>query len=466
MTGLPEALPNPAAIDDAAWDVRSVGVYSDSIRDEVQGEWKNLGAVFKSPHQDRVYSAVTKVMGPYIDATMALTDDAAKALEAFADDMTALRSRFENIRSRAATHNAVPFVDQDTEYWQDNTEVQNEVDAVAGLYDAAVDRCASALRKLNPSMPGGLETAATVAGKMGDGKELLKAAGLGASHFTFRDGKLFFSFTQTSTPGQPVNPNRFRINAFVLERLGVPSSYLERLHASQGPDLVRVSNNATRAMLGDVYRTSTSGDLPPTSMLGKLVARYPWLRNTKLNTTGNDLSFSTQLTRGPGAPPGTSGLANGSPGILRPLEKAEAFLKGPAGKVLAVAGPALTFAGSYSEGYNSSVLRNPEMSEAEHHGNAVVDAGTVAVASEIGSVVGTGVGRLAGGAIGQALIPIPGVGAAVGGFVGGLVGGWVGGNVGGAVGGLVNDMRHGDKSFGAAVGDAGMNLLKSFNPFG
>lgn len=204
MTGLPEALPNPAAIDDAAWDVRSVGVYSDSIRDEVQGEWKNLGAVFKSPHQDRVYSAVTKVMGPYIDATMALTDDAAKALEAFADDMTALRSRFENIRSRAATHNAVPFVDQDTEYWQDNTEVQNEVDAVAGLYDAAVDRCASALRKLNPSMPGGLETAATVAGKMGDGKELLKAAGLGASHFTFRDGKLFFSFTQTSTPGQPL----------------------------------------------------------------------------------------------------------------------------------------------------------------------------------------------------------------------------------------------------------------------
>ena len=193
VTGLPETLPEASTIDAAARDIRSVGTSTDAIRDEIQFGWNALSAVFKSPHQDRVFTAVAKVMGPYVNATASLTDGAAAALEAFADEMTTLRPRFENIRSRAVSHNAVPFIDQDAEYWQDNGRVQHEVNSVAGLYDAAVDRCASALRNLNPSMPGAIETAGTVAGKVGDADTLLTAAGLGASHFTFRGGKLFFS---------------------------------------------------------------------------------------------------------------------------------------------------------------------------------------------------------------------------------------------------------------------------------
>lgn len=45
------------------------------------------------------------------------------------------------------------------------------------------------------------------------------------------------------------------------------------------------------------------------------------------------------------------------------------------------------------------------------------------LACEIG---GMAVGQWAGAAIGQALIPIPGVGAAIGGFLGSMVGGWLG----------------------------------------
>ena len=49
--------------------------------------------------------------------------------------------------------------------------------------------------------------------------------------------------------------------------------------------------------------------------------------------------------------------------------------------------------------------------------------------------------QAAGAAIGQALIPIPGVGAAVGGFVGGFIGEEVGGFIGEKVGGFINDWR-------------------------
>lgn len=455
-TGLPTTFPDATGIDAAARRIRAVGTNTDSIRDDVQTGWSGLGAVFKSPHQDRVYAAVTTVMGPFVEATVSVTDGAATALETFADEMTALKARHDNVVARAQTHNQIPWSEQETDYWNDNSEVQLEVNAVAGIYDSAVAKCSSALRNLIPSVAPTAQALGGATEPIGNGLDLLEAAGITASQFTFKNGKLFFSFGPDNDFGGQLERTQFRINPGSLERLGVPDSYIERLQASQGPTPLRMSNNATQGMLREVA---------PSSALGILVNRYPWLKNTKLNGTGANMNLSVQLTRGQGLPPGTSGAANGSVGILRPLKKVENLFNGPTGKLLGVAGVGLTFAGSYTEGYNGSLQRNPGMTDAEHQWEATKDAGVQTAATEIGAVVGTGVGRVAGAALGQALIPIPGVGAAVGGFVGGLVGGWVGGNVGGAVGGFINDMRHGDKSFGDAALDAGKNLLSSFNPF-
>lgn len=454
--GLPAIFPSSTSIDAAARLISATGTVTGSIRDDVQSHWNGLGAVFKSPHQEKVYSAVSDVMSPFIEAAVLVTDGAAKALEAFADEMTNLKARHDNAVARAQSHNRIAWAEQDDDYWTADIEVQGEVNAVAGLYDAAVARCSAALQNLIP-VAGPVSTfGSNAAPYVADGLDILEAAGIAGSQFTFKNGKLFFQYGPDNNFGRDMVDSPFRIGAGALERLGVPSSYLERLAASQGSDAVRMSNNATQNMIRDAA---------PGSALAALTTRYPWLKNIKLNGTGNNMNLRIQVTSGPGVPPGTLGAANGTAGILKPLKKAEELFKGPTGKLLGVAGVGLTFAGSYTEGYNGSLQRNPGMTEGEHHLEATKDAAVVTAATEIGAVVGTGVGRVAGAAVGQALIPIPGVGAAVGGFVGGLVGGWVGGNVGGAIGGFANDMRHGDKSFGEAALDAGKNLLSSFNPF-
>lgn len=454
--GLPATFPSSAAIDAAARLISATGTVTDSIRDDVQTHWNGMNAVFKSPHQAKVYTAVSEVMSPFIDATVLVTEGAAKALEAFADDMTNLKARYDNVVSRAGSHNGTSWADQDDDYWSTNGEVQREVNAVAGLYDAAVAKCSGALQNLIPVAGVDAKDANRITTFASNGLDLLEAAGVGAAQFTFKNGKLLFQYGPGNNFGRDMRDSPFRIGAGSLERLGVPDSYIQRLANSQGPNAVRMSNNFTQNMIRDAA---------PGSALAAMTARYPWLKNIKLNGTGNNMNFQMQVTPGPRVPPGTQGVANGTAGILKPLKKAEELFKGPTGKLLGAVGYGLTFAGSYTEGYNGSLQRNPGKSEGEHHLEATKDAATITAASGIGAAVGTGVGRVAGAALGQALIPIPGVGAAVGGFVGGLVGGWVGGNIGGAVGGLLNDIRHGDKSFGEAALDAGKNLLSSFNPF-
>ncbi|WP_231148208.1 hypothetical protein [Streptococcus equi] len=49
------------------------------------------------------------------------------------------------------------------------------------------------------------------------------------------------------------------------------------------------------------------------------------------------------------------------------------------------------------------------------------------------TVVGSNIGRVAGAAVGQMIIPIPGVGAALGSVAGSILGGMIGSKVGNAV---------------------------------
>ncbi|MEE1621786.1 hypothetical protein ACQ3I4_09805 [Zafaria sp. Z1313] len=455
-SGLPETLPSTAGIDTAARAVRKVGTDASGIYDDVKTEWDKLGQYFSSPHTDKVTSAVPTVMRPYVDASETLTDEVAKALEAFSDDISGLKTRYDNVKEQAAGHNAIAYDDRPDDYWDTNRSIQREIDAVAGLYDAAVEKCANAIRGLNPAL-GDYSGVGDLTGAVTDGADILEGVGLTAAHFKYKNGKLWFEFNTSANPFAQTTPVRHRISAGTLNRLGVPSSYIERLQASQGADPQRVSSNSTTRMLRGIDAQSP---------LGLLLARYPHLKNTRFNIRGQDVSLRVQLTRGNGTPPGSAGQANGRVRLPGWIDSANRFANGPAGKFLTAADYGATALGAYSEGYNESLLRNPDLSQAEHARVAATDAAVVTGSKAVGEVVGTAVGRGVGAAVGQALIPIPGVGAAVGGFLGGLAGGWIGGEIGEAVGGAINDLRHGDVgSLGEAAVDAGKKVLSSLNPF-
>ncbi|MDI3329929.1 MAG: hypothetical protein QJR09_04230 [Micrococcus sp.] len=111
------------------------------------------------------------------------------------------------------------------------------------------------------------------------------------------------------------------------------------------------------------------------------------------------------------------------------------------GKALGVADAGLNYYGAYTEGYNEALADNPHASEDELRSEGVKTALVEGTFETGGSIVGGVVGRTAGAAVGQALIPIPGVGAAIGGFVGGMAGEAVGGWAGKHVGDFANEVR-------------------------
>jgi hypothetical protein len=111
------------------------------------------------------------------------------------------------------------------------------------------------------------------------------------------------------------------------------------------------------------------------------------------------------------------------------------------GKALGVVDAGLNYYGAYTEGYNEALADNPRASEDELRSEGVKTTLVEGTFETGGSIVGGVVGRTAGAAVGQALIPIPGVGAAIGGFVGGMAGEAVGGWAGKHVGDFANEVR-------------------------
>ncbi|WP_372698989.1 hypothetical protein [Arthrobacter sp. JSM 101049] len=400
---------------------------------------------------------MTTVMSPYVDAVGTVTDDTATALEDFSSAISNLKGRYDAVKEQASQHNALEGEDRPDDYWTTNGEIQREINAVSRLYDDAVETCADKISKLNPLVADLTKPAGTVNGLSGHTKNALASLGLAGSSLEFRDRKIFFTYnSEANLFKEKSNPGRFSIQERTLKRLGVPNSYIERLADSQkATDPERVSKNAGKEML---HRLDSK------SPLGALAAKYPWLKNTKYSVHGRKVELKTQLTRGGGTP--GRHAAPGPARLPKALDKVNKFANGPAGKVLSVVGAGATFTGTYTEGYNDSLIRNPDMTPAQHQAEAAKDAAVVTASEQVGSMVGTAVGRGAGAALGQAVIPIPGVGAAIGGFVGGMAGGWLGGIVGGAVGSTINDIRHGDiGSVGEAVGGTLKDIGSSLNPF-
>lgn len=104
-----------------------------------------------------------------------------------------------------------------------------------------------------------------------------------------------------------------------------------------------------------------------------------------------------------------------------------------ASKVLKFAGKGLKVAGWVGAAIN--VKDSAETYKKKGYSNeqtAALTARKVAVDTAT-TVVGSNIGRVAGAAVGQMLIPIPGVGAAIGSVVGSIAVGWFGSKVGNAI---------------------------------
>jgi hypothetical protein len=456
---LPARLPSRGAIDPAASDIRGLGATVSGHYSEAAATWAQLrDGRLVTPHAERVQSAFVEVMKPYVDAYETLTDETATTLEGFSEDIEALRTRYTDAQRDAARHNALPAEMQPDTHADDGAGIQTRVDAVARDYDSAVRSCATSLKGLNPTS--GVAVNSAISESMytlGVAQNASASGGAGAMSFRTRDGKLYFQFDAqhyTTLTGRQASWRASGISSAALERLGVPQSYLNRLNdAATGGQ--RLSNNATHQALRTV---------DPGTPLGALVAKYPFLKNTKLTVNDSQGRLRIQLNAGSGRPPSnTPTRVTAFTARMRGLER----LAGnrTLGRAFIVGGMALTFTGEYGSAYNASLMRNPGGSEADHRHAAAQDAVFVAGTEAVGSAVGARAGQVAGAALGQALIPIPGVGAAIGGIAGNFIGGYVGGKVGGAVGRAFNEARHMDGNVlekGAAAGKA---FLSSLNPF-
>lgn len=227
---LPDKLPDTAAIDSKAKAVRKVGTDCGDIRDDVHSHWSGLGAVFESPHQDKVYAAVTPVLSPPIDAVGTVTDDTAKALEDFSSKIASLKARYDAVVSRAASPNDLVEEARPDDYWATDGDIQLEISAVAELYDEVVSTCASTITELNPLFGGGLKNANTAAGYGEHALNALEALGVTTSSFEYRDGKLFFVYnSDRNDHREEFQPKRYGITEKRLQKLGVPKSYAERI---------------------------------------------------------------------------------------------------------------------------------------------------------------------------------------------------------------------------------------------
>lgn len=458
ISSLPSKLPDTETIDTQAAAVRKVGTDSVDIRDDVQGHWAGLGAVFESPHQDKVFSAVETVMSPYIDDVGTTTGSAADALENFSSAISGMKSRYDTIKEQAASHNSLGASYLPEDYSEIGISLQEEVAAVRKLYDDAVKECADAISKLNPlisdSVSNGISDASAVLDIPDYASNGAKVLGMSAALLGINTGPLnFYVATGTENPFTAKGPGRTGAH------VGSANTHVgsANTHRALGNSRLPTSFGALAANISNTHRKAG----PP--RYGKAVDgvfNAP-ARTVAKPGTAKHPEIKAELTRKT-----NPHRADGPARLPKSLDKVNKFANGPGGKALSVVGTGLSFAGAYTDGYNDSVIRNPGMTPAEHKVEAAKDA-TVAAGSEaVGSVVGTAVGRGAGAVVGQALIPIPGVGAAVGGIVGGMIGGYVGGEVGGAVGSTINDIRHGDVgSVGEAAKDVGKKVFSSLNPF-
>ncbi|WP_417233873.1 hypothetical protein [Arthrobacter sp.] len=418
--------------------------------DNTSKQWSPISGQMTFPNSGTVLAGLENNVAPYADILQTGITEMAGALTTFAESVRGFKTRWTDLKAEVVAFNKLPVkpmveedVDENTTYRTESnrTDIIIRLQQAASDYRGYVDTCVnsieSANQALNPNWEGSTtqQFLAQTKKTWGNSRDYLKKAG----SISKRGGRWTFKGSMKSS--------------------ATPAAFLR----GKVPDFIAdpVLGEAPKGKL-----TNTSKPFANNPILGKYFDKIVDNNDPKkfsfisgVDNVGGRAAFMIGLPKFelpkwtkkgiPGAVTKTlSKAGNKSLGALQKADKlAEKLEKS---KVMKFGGPALgvldagmTYKDEFSKGYNASLQEHPDWTPGQHKAEAVKDAAIVGTAETAGKIAGGVVGRSAGAVIGQAIIPIPGVGAAIGGFAGGIAGEWIGGKVGGAVGGFINDIREG-----------------------
>jgi hypothetical protein len=452
-SALPARLPDTGAITAAAQGIATRATEANEHVSAAHAELSGVGGFFATPDTPAVTSAMNDVVRPFVADIETSVGPVRTGLDNFASDIDNLRSRYERVGEDVAEHNDWPRPPAGDPhrhaYDVQEANLRAEVGAVGRLYDEAVQRCEVKVNEGSPSPIPGNPVPSGLSFGVGLGLSATQTwFETHAQYVKVRNGRINLQVSQ------PIPRAGHRISAQVMQKLGIPDSYVTRYLDVFDPHTGR------RLSIQDWERAVDGVD--PGSPLGRIFEQYPWLERRFMDA--HVAVAPVVATAGARRPPrGDARIIAQDPRGISPQVHGEnrnrthphpdAGRWAQAGKAANWAGRGLGvlgFAGSAMDGYNNSVERDPTASPRVHATNAALDATVETAASAVGAQVGGMVGRAAGAAIGQAIIPIPGVGAAVGAVAGGFLGNVAGGLIGGQIGKGINAFRH---SEGDSIGE-------------
>ncbi|GHD06139.1 hypothetical protein [Zhihengliuella salsuginis] len=450
---LPAELPLPGEVSGSADAITEHARTARGRYDDAAASWAQLSdGRFITPQAEEVHSAFERLVLPVVQDYESAAGLTTNALVAFQDAIDRLRPSIQDAREQAYVMNAVPPPERDDAFWAQAQNLQARLNGLGEQYAQAVEDCVNALNRAaaqqrSTSWQAGPASMLSMSSTISErAAKHLPEASLFKPYE--KDGRLMSAFKGTGLTGAAAHSA-----TWMARKAGVPDDYIDRVHeaASGGK---RVSNNETSAMLRSAAKDPTA--------LGFVLRKFPALQKSKTSVKGDQVSMRLQLTD-PAGPPRRTGKS--STAMRNAVNKLEDLSQSKAAKFLGPAGLALGAYGNYNQGYNDSLRRNPNATEAEHRKEARLDSAMKTGANLAGSLAGASVGRAAGAALGQVLIPVPGVGMAIGAVAGSLLGGYFGSKLGDTFGDAANESRY----EGARIEDqflaGGKAVLDSVNPF-
>lgn len=457
---LPDDLPGEGTVSAEAQGLTDHAAGVRAAYDDAASSWSGLSdGRLDVPDGEVVRTALQDTVLPHVEDHEEVTGAVRGALDTFDADIAELAPVIRQAITDGETLNSTPPADRDEDFHRLAQLQQEHIHALGARYDEIVQTCVDAINSA-----GGHRKPSAAVGMLGAGLTGAKHAHGLVRNFTGaqvtqpyrKDGRLIVGFD--SEKFNAASQHTYRSPKFprALSRMaGVPEDYLDKISAAASGNGTRVSNADTQRMLKSVEGRKTP--------LGMLVGAVPSLKNSKLSYDGKKLNVRAELSGGDGTPP--SGSSRSATALKKTTDTLDKVANSPWTKALGPASTALSGAANYTEAYNAARAERPDATEAALREEAAGDAAVKTTAETAGSTAGTLIGRVGGAAVGQTLIPIPGVGAAVGGFVGGVVGGAVGEYVGGAVGDGFNEALDAGGDVIDQVAEGAKETLDSLNPF-
>lgn len=145
LSGLPE-LPDTGALRTSARSIRTAAASIGTECTDARSDWSSVSGVISCSYGNEEIHGAMRRMPDYGEGVKLSGAAVAGALEVYCDEIDALKSRYD----AAVTDASVCFDTSSEDGAADEQDAQDEVNAVAGLLQAAEQRCADAITAADP----------------------------------------------------------------------------------------------------------------------------------------------------------------------------------------------------------------------------------------------------------------------------------------------------------------------------